>query len=46
VGPTALAALTPATMRTLLLRGGADARDALGVTQECTPTVWTGSLRR
>jgi CRP-like cAMP-binding protein len=46
VGPTALAVLTPATMRTLLLRGGADARDALGVTQECTPTLWTGSLRR
>jgi CRP-like cAMP-binding protein len=46
VGPTAVAALTPATMRTLLLRGGADARDALGVTQECTPTLWMGSLRR
>lgn len=46
VGTTALAALTPATMRTLLLRGGADAKDALGVTQECTPRVWTGSLRR
>lgn len=46
VGTTALAAFTPATMRTLLLRGGADAKDALGVTQECTPQVWTGSLRR
>jgi hypothetical protein len=46
VGPTALAALTPATMRTLLRRGGVDAKDALGVTHECTPQVWTGSLRR
>ena len=46
VGRTALAALTPATMRTLLRRGGVDAKDALGVTHECTPQVWTGSLRR
>jgi hypothetical protein len=46
VGTTALAALTPATMRTLLRRGGVDAKDALGVTHECTPQVWTGSLRR
>ena len=46
VGRTALAALTPATMRALLRRGGVDAKDALGVTHECTPQVWTGSLRR